>query len=103
MAEQCPYCSEEVEEKKETILRVAEEYDPKTVEQLNKMLQVFEQLLPYFSADTQSKMKAARPFIPRCTGDLRSAAKRLSSSPTSTTGAPSMYTHGHRAAARTPP
>ena len=52
MAEQCPYCSGEVEEKKETILRVAEEYDPKTVEQLNKMLQVFEQLLPYFSADT---------------------------------------------------
>ena len=39
MAEQCPYCSGEVEEKKETILRVAEEYDPKTVEQLNKMLQ----------------------------------------------------------------
>ncbi len=57
MAEQCPYCSGEVEEKKETILRVAEEYDPKTVEQLNKMLQVFEQLLPYFSADTQSKIQ----------------------------------------------
>ena len=57
MAEQCPYCSGEVEEKKETILRVAAEYDPKTVEQLNKMLQVFEQLLPYFSADTQSKIQ----------------------------------------------
>lgn len=57
MAEQCPYCSGTVQEKKETILKVAEEYDPKTVEQLNKMLDVFEQLLPYFNTDTQNKIQ----------------------------------------------
>lgn len=57
MAEQCPYCSDTVEEKKETILKVAEEYDPKTVEQLNKMLQVFEQLLPYFTVETKNKIQ----------------------------------------------
>ena len=57
MAEQCPYCSCTVQEKKETILKVAEEYDPKTVEQLNKMLDIFEQLLPYFNTDTQNKIQ----------------------------------------------
>ena len=57
MAEQCPYCSGTVQEKKETILKVAEEYDPKTVEQLNKMLDIFEQLLPYFNTDTQNKIQ----------------------------------------------
>lgn len=57
MADQCPYCSGAVNETKETILKVSEEYDAKSIEHLNKMLEVFENLIPYFSDDTTSKMK----------------------------------------------
>lgn len=57
MADQCPYCSGAVNETKETILKVSEEYDAKSIEQLNKMIEVFENLMPYFSDDTTSKMK----------------------------------------------
>lgn len=56
MAEQCPYCSGSVKETKETILKVSEEYDAKAVEQLNKMLEVFKNLLPYFTDDTVAKI-----------------------------------------------
>ncbi|RHV63221.1 hypothetical protein DXB18_14165 [Clostridium sp. OM02-18AC] len=52
MAEQCPYCSGSIKETKETILKVSEEYDAKAVEQLTKMLDVFKELLPYFSKET---------------------------------------------------
>lgn len=57
MADQCPYCSGAVNETRETILKVSEEYDAKSIEQLNKMLEVFENLMPYFSDETISKMK----------------------------------------------
>lgn len=53
----CPYCANEVEEnRKETILKVSEEYDTKNVEHLNKMLEVFELLNPYFSDETGNKL-----------------------------------------------
>lgn len=57
MAEQCPYCSGSVEETKETILKVSQEYDPKSVEHLNKMLEVFKSMLPYFADDTANKRR----------------------------------------------
>lgn len=54
----CPYCANEVEEvRKKTILKVSEEYDTKSVEHLNKMLEVFELLNPYFSIETEKKIK----------------------------------------------
>lgn len=56
MADQCPYCSGTVNETKETILKVSEEYDAKAVEQLNKMLEVFASLKPYFSDNTVLKV-----------------------------------------------
>ena len=56
MAEQCPYCSGSIQETKETILKVSEEYDAKAVEQLNKMLEVFKKLSPFFTDDTVSKL-----------------------------------------------
>lgn len=56
IADQCPYCSNSVEEIKDTILKVSEEYDAKAVEQLNKMLEVFKKLTPYFSNDTKNKI-----------------------------------------------
>lgn len=57
MAEQCPYCSGSVEKTKETILKVSQEYDPKSVEHLNKMLEVFKSMLPYFADDTANKIE----------------------------------------------
>lgn len=56
MADQCPYCSGSVKETKETILKVGNEYDAKAVEHLNKVLDVFNSLLPYFSDDTAEKV-----------------------------------------------
>lgn len=57
MADQCPYCSGSVRETKNTILKVGDEYDAKAVEQLNKMLEVFATLLPYFSDTTATKIE----------------------------------------------
>lgn len=58
MDDKCPYCANKVEEvRKKTILQVSEEYDAKSVEQLNKMLEVFELLNPYFSDETENKIK----------------------------------------------
>ena len=57
MADQCPYCSGSVAETRETILKVAAEFDAKAVEQLNKMLEVFEWLTPYFATETAAKVK----------------------------------------------
>lgn len=57
MAEQCPYCSGSIKETKETILKVSEEYDAKAVEQLTKMLEVFKELMPYFTSETALKIE----------------------------------------------
>lgn len=57
MAEQCPYCSGSIKETKETILKVSEEYDAKAVEQLTKMLEVFKELMPYFTNETTFKIE----------------------------------------------
>lgn len=57
MADQCPYCSGSVRETKNTILKVSDEYDAKAVEQLNKMLEVFAILVPYFSDTTAAKIE----------------------------------------------
>lgn len=58
MDDKCPYCANKVEEvRKKTILQVSEEYDAKSVEQLNKMLEVFELLNPYFSDEAENKIK----------------------------------------------
>lgn len=58
MAEQCPYCTAKMEKtRREIILQVSDEYDTKSIEQLNKMLEVFELLYPYFEENTCQKIK----------------------------------------------
>jgi ABC-type lipoprotein export system ATPase subunit len=48
----CPYCTHDIQENKNTILKVSEAYDPKTIENLNKIVAVFQRLNKYFSEET---------------------------------------------------
>ena len=58
MAEQCPYCTAKMEEyRKEIILQVSDEYETKSIEQLNKILEIFELLYPYFEENTCKKIQ----------------------------------------------
>lgn len=52
----CPYCTSGIEEKKETILSVKNEYDSKLIEHLNKVIDVVHRLSSYFSEDTYKKI-----------------------------------------------
>ncbi|MEG1820594.1 MAG: AAA family ATPase, partial [Oscillospiraceae bacterium] len=57
IAHQCPYCASGAsDETKATILKVSEEFDPKAIEHLNKMLDVFNKLKNYFSDATNQKI-----------------------------------------------
>ena len=57
MADQCPYCTASVENTREMILKVTEEYDTKAVDHLNKMLLVFESLSAFFSDSTNVQIQ----------------------------------------------
>lgn len=57
LAEQCPYCSSAITANKETILKVEQEFNAKSIEHLNKILKVFEMLLPYFDEETKKNIK----------------------------------------------
>ena len=60
MADQCPYCCGSVKETKDTILKVAEEYNSNEISNLNNLLKLLEELMPYFSEDTQLKIEEIR-------------------------------------------
>lgn len=54
----CPYCaSKDIEERKDKIIKLSEEYDSKTIEHLNKILEVFENLNMFFSEEVKVKIK----------------------------------------------
>lgn len=52
----CPYCTNDIKEKRETIKRVSEFYEPKSIENLNKIVSAFNRLNKYFSEDTKAKI-----------------------------------------------
>lgn len=52
----CPYCTSNIEEKRETIKLVSEIYDSKSIENLNKIVSAFHRLNTYFSDDTKAKI-----------------------------------------------
>lgn len=52
----CPYCTNDIKDKRETIKRVSEVYEPKAIENLNKIISVFKRLDKYFSEDTKAKI-----------------------------------------------
>ena len=52
-SESCPFCVNEVKDVKDKIKRVGEYYDPKSIQNLNKLVQVFQRLDRYFSEKTK--------------------------------------------------
>ncbi|HNW27393.1 MAG TPA: hypothetical protein PKN50_02855 [Spirochaetota bacterium] len=57
ISDNCPYCTSPTEDKKEIISKISKEYDPKSVEHLNKILGVLDNLCKYFSNDANEKLK----------------------------------------------
>lgn len=54
----CPYCTTPTETKKETILQVSKEYDAKSIEHLNAILKVLENLKLYFTDEANDRLNA---------------------------------------------
>ena len=52
----CPYCTNDIKEKRETIKRVSDFYEPKSIENLNKIVSAFKRLDKYFSDDTKARI-----------------------------------------------
>ena len=53
MTTNCPYCTSDIQEKKPTIKRVSEVYESKSIENLNKIVSVFQRLGDYFSVQAR--------------------------------------------------
>lgn len=56
VANDCPYCTSPTEGKKEQILSVSREFDAKSIEHLNKLLETLERLGNYFHPDTNKRI-----------------------------------------------
>lgn len=50
----CPYCTSNIDSRKEQIDQISDTYNPKTIENLNMILEVFHRLGKYFSEDTRN-------------------------------------------------
>jgi len=57
ISENCPYCTSSTETKKDIIAQVCKEFDAKSIEHLNKIVSVLENLSKYFSNDAKEKLK----------------------------------------------
>lgn len=53
---QCPYCTNNIEKQKGSILKVKDTFDTNTVNHLNNILSIFATLMPYFSEMTGNKV-----------------------------------------------
>ncbi len=56
ISDNCPYCTSSTKEKKESIKRVSDEYDAKSIEHLIKVLSVVERLEKYFSDECRKNI-----------------------------------------------
>lgn len=52
----CPYCTTDIQDKKETIKKISEVYEPKSIQTLNKLVSVFQRLDKYFSDETKNQI-----------------------------------------------
>lgn len=58
ISNKCPYCTSDIEGKKDKILKVSEHYNAKEIEQLNKIIEVFQKLEIYFTEETNKKIQS---------------------------------------------
>lgn len=56
ITEKCPYCVSNIEEKKVTIKHITEVYNSRSVQNLNRIIGIFQELNQYFSDDTKLKI-----------------------------------------------
>jgi ABC-type dipeptide/oligopeptide/nickel transport system ATPase subunit len=54
IADQCPYCVNNIDERREAITKISEVYKPKEIENLNKIVAIFQRLSAYFSDTTRA-------------------------------------------------
>jgi ABC-type lipoprotein export system ATPase subunit len=52
----CPYCTNDIKNNKDTIRKVSEVYEPKVIETLNKIIGVFHRLDKYFSDEAKLRI-----------------------------------------------
>ena len=57
LADRCPFCASDITPRRQLIERIKEEYDPKTIEHLSKILDLFERLGHYFSEQTNEQIR----------------------------------------------
>ncbi len=71
MADQCPYCTGSIKDTKETILKVEAEYDAKSVDMLNKILEVFKKMHPYLVEETNKNIDEIKLNVSAMTDSQR--------------------------------
>jgi ABC-type phosphate/phosphonate transport system ATPase subunit len=74
ITENCPYCISNIKDKKNTIKKVSEVYDPKSIEELNNLVAIFERLEKYFCEKTKGII---REFISNVDGYTEEQARYL--------------------------
>lgn len=57
LGDKCPFCAYDLAPRRETIDRINDEYDAKTIEHLSKILDLFERLGHYFSEETNANVR----------------------------------------------
>jgi wobble nucleotide-excising tRNase len=74
LSDNCPYCITDISKKKPKITKIKELYDPKAIEYLNQIVDVFSKLDKYFSNTTKEKIKE---FITNINGYTEDQVKFL--------------------------
>ena len=57
MADQCPYCSGSIEMTRSKIARIRDVYDAKSVEHLDRLIEVYTALMPYLPENIQQQLQ----------------------------------------------
>jgi len=77
IVEKCPFCTVDITGKKEKILKVSKEYDAKSIEQLNKIIEILKWLDNYFSEETKEQISAISKNITGITSEQISYLKEI--------------------------
>ncbi len=77
ISDDCPYCTGDIKTKKDTIRKVGEVYDSKTIESLSKIIATFDRLNKYFSDETKLKIDAFVKNIDGFTDDQIAFLKEI--------------------------